>query len=304
MHNSMPSSQVQIVLSHIDGRPADHPLVSAIIPAYNAATFIGRSIESALAQTHHLLEIIVVDDGSRDDTAAVAATYPVTVIRQENGGPASARNTGAKAASGEWLAFLDHDDSWHADKTEQQLKYALPGISAVFSEKSPGTDKVTFAEMFERNYGGNPSSTLILTEVLRDLGWLDDDRAMMGVDEYNLWLRFLMKGYRFAATPNYYEFTPDENHYGGNPEKMLAAELINLDKIGVLASLDTETMVRRKRLLLLGYMPALIAARKLHAARQHLKRLGFNRETAKYWVAFLPEWVLDLRRAILKRPIG
>ena len=51
-------------------------------------------------------------------------------------------------------------------------------------------------------------------------------------------------------------------------------------------------------------MAVMIAARKLHAARQHLKRLGFNRETAKYWVAFLPEWVLDLRRAILKRPIG
>src|ERR1022692_3306410 len=186
MHNSKNT----IVPSQIDGLPADLPLVSAIIPAYNAAKFIHRAIESALAQTHHLLEIIVVDDGSSDETAPVAANYPVTVIRQQNGGTANARNTGAKAASGEWLAFLDHDDSWHTDKTEQQLKYALPGISAVFSEKSPGTDKVTFAEMFERNYGGNPSSTLILTDVLRDLGWLDDDRAMMGVDEYNLWLRF------------------------------------------------------------------------------------------------------------------
>ena len=294
----MPSSQDHIVLSQIDGRPADHPLVSAIIPAYNAATFIRRSIESALAQTHHLLEIIVVDDGSRDDTAAVAASYPVTVIRQENGGPASARNTGAKAASGEWLAFLDHDDSWHADKTEQQLKYALPGISAVFSEKSPGTDSVTFAEMFERNSGGNPSSTIIRADVLRGLGLFDDDRAMMGVDDYNLWLRFLLKGHKFAATPKYYEFTPDENHYGGNPEKMLAAELVNIDKIGPLANLDSATIVRRKRALLFTYMWALISARKLQIARQHLKYLGFSRETAQYWVAFLPRWILDLPKTI------
>ncbi|MDP9051300.1 MAG: glycosyltransferase family 2 protein [Acidobacteriota bacterium] len=276
-------------------------MVSAVIPAYNAAAFVLRSIESALAQTHHLLEIIVVDDGSKDQTASVAASYPVTVIRQKNGGPASARNTGAKAATGEWIAFLDHDDSWHADKTEQQLKYALSGISAVFSEKSLRGTATTFAEMFERNSGGNPSSTIIRTDVLRDLGWLDDDRAMMGVDDYNLWLRFLMKGYKFAASPNYYEFTPDHNHYGGNPEKMLAAELVNIEKIGVLANLDMQTMTRRKRRLLLGYIPALINARKLKAARQHLKYLGFSTEASKYWVAFLPEWILDFRRTILGR---
>jgi glycosyltransferase involved in cell wall biosynthesis len=273
--------------------------VSAIIPAYNAAKFIHTAIESALLQTHHLLEIIVVDDGSRDETAKVAEGYPVAVIRQENGGPASARNTGVKAASGEWLAFLDHDDSWHADKTEQQLKYAQPGISAVFSEKFPGMDTVSFADLFLRNYGGNPSSTIICADVLRSLGMFDDDRALMGVDDYNLWLRFLMEGYKFACTPKFYEFTPDKNHYGGSPEKMLASELVNIDKIGVLANLDIEAVKRRKRLLLFEYMPDLIGARKLQVARQQLKNLGFDRETAKYWVAFFPEWAFNLRRAIL-----
>ena len=299
MPTSAQGSKSQRVLSKIDGRPADFPLVSAIITAYNAAKFIHGAIDSALAQTHHLLEIIVVDDGSRDETANVAEGYPVTVIRQENGGPASARNTGVKAASGEWLAFLDHDDSWHADKTEQQLKYAQPGISAVFSEKSPGGDVVSFADMFARNYGGNPSSTMIRADVLRKLGMFDDDRELMGLDDYNLWLRFLMGGYKFAGTPKYYEFTPDENHYGGNPEKMLAAELVNIDKIAVLANLDKGIVEHRKRLLRLQYMPDLIAARKLQVARQQLKNLGFDWETAKYWVAFFPEWTLNLRRVIL-----
>jgi glycosyltransferase involved in cell wall biosynthesis len=294
----MQNSENKVVLSKIDQCPAALPLVSAIIPAYNAARFLHKAIESALAQTHHLLEVIVVDDGSQDDTARAASQYPVTVIMQQNGGPASARNTGIKAASGEWLAFLDHDDSWHLDKTEQQLKYAHPGISAVFSEKAPGTDAITFAAMFEHNYGGNPSSTMIRADVLRDLGMFDDDRALMGVDDYNLWLRFLMKGYKFAGTPNFYEFTPDDNHYGGKPERMLAAELVNIDKIAVLAKLGRESVERRKRMLRLAYIPELIGARKLHFARAHLKQVGFDRETAKLWVAFLPKWSLDLRRAV------
>jgi glycosyltransferase involved in cell wall biosynthesis len=297
----MLSRENEIVPSKIDERPADLPLVSAIIPAYNAARFIHTAIESAIAQTHHLLEIIVIDDGSSDDTAEVAAQHPVTVLKQRNGGPASARNHGVRVAGGEWLAFLDHDDSWHANKTAEQLKYAGPGIDAVFSEKSAGVDNVSFAEMFERNYGGNPSSTIIRADVLRELGMFDDDRMMMGVDDYNLWLRFLLKGYKFAGTPKFYEFTPDDNHYGGMPEKMLAAELVNIDKIAILAKLDQETVRRRKRLLRLAYLPDLIGVRKLEIAREHLKEVGFDRESAKYWVAFLPKWSLDLRRAILRQ---
>jgi glycosyltransferase involved in cell wall biosynthesis len=283
--------------STLDRRPADLPLVSAIIPAYNAEKFVHRAIESALAQTHHLLEIIVVDDGSTDETAKAADKYPVTVIRQKNGGPGSARNTGAKAASGEWLAFLDHDDSWHPEKTAQQLQYIAPGIDAVFSEKYPGTQNIGFDEMFERNYGGNPSSTIIRADVLRSLNYFDDDPRLYGLDDYNLWLRFLLAGYRFAGTPNLYDFTPQPDHYGGNTGKMLAAELVNIDKIAALANLSRQTTEKRKRLARLRYLPNLIHERDLAEAREQLKRMSLDRDTAKYHVAFLPAWVLDLVRA-------
>ena len=91
------------------------PSVSVVIPAFNAARFIGRALENVLNQTVPVLEIIVVDDGSTDDTATVASRYAplVRVARKSNAGPASARNLGASLARGEWLAMLDADDWWH-----------------------------------------------------------------------------------------------------------------------------------------------------------------------------------------------
>ena len=136
--------------------------MSVIIPAYNAEHFLSKAIESALAQTHRPLEIIVVDDGSADRTIEIAKTFPVTLIQQPNGGPASARNAGVLASSGEWLAFLDHDDTWHANKTAVQLTHVSEHTSAVFSPKDPSKPAFTFDELYWRNLGGNqfhPDST-------------------------------------------------------------------------------------------------------------------------------------------------
>lgn len=300
MEISIPDAKNAPVLSRIDGLPADFPLVSAIIPAYNSEKFIHRAIESALSQTHRLLEIIVVDDGSNDGTAQAAGRFPVMVIRQENGGPASARNAGARGARGEWLAFLDHDDSWHPQKTEEQLKYIRPGISAVFSGKYPGKENVTFAEMFDRNYGGNPSSTIVRADVLRTLGYFDEDPALKGLDDYNLWLRFLLAGYKFASTPLLYNFTPERNHYGANLDKMLAAELVNIDKTAELARLPQSAAEERKQRARLARLPELIHFRFLQEARKQIRILGLSRQTAKYCVAFLPTFLLDLGRAVRK----
>ena len=98
--------------------------VSVIIPTYNHARYIAQSIASALQQTHAPLEIIVVDDGSTDDTPAVLAAYsdPVRVFRQQNAGVAAARNFGVSKARGEYVAFLDSDDLWHPEKLQRQLE--------------------------------------------------------------------------------------------------------------------------------------------------------------------------------------
>jgi hypothetical protein len=106
-------------------RMTELPLVSVVIPAWNAAAFVGEAIESARAQTWPHLEVIVVDDGSTDETPAALRRYDdapdVRVIRQDNAGPAAARNRGVEAGRGEFIAFLDADDLWRPTKVRKQL---------------------------------------------------------------------------------------------------------------------------------------------------------------------------------------
>jgi glycosyltransferase involved in cell wall biosynthesis len=104
----------------------DKPLVTAIIATYKRAALVPRAIESVRNQTYSNLEIIVVDDGSPDDTESVVRAIPDERIRyirhEKNKGLPAGRNTGIRAAKGEYIAFLDDDDEWRADKIERQLK--------------------------------------------------------------------------------------------------------------------------------------------------------------------------------------
>jgi GT2 family glycosyltransferase len=111
------------------------PKISVVIPAYNAEGLIGAAIESVLAQTRPVKEIVVVDDGSTDGTGETARRYGSTVrlLRQENAGPSAARNRGIEAATGEWIAFVDTDDLWlpHKVEAEQEVLAAAPGLAWV-----------------------------------------------------------------------------------------------------------------------------------------------------------------------------
>lgn len=97
--------------------------ISAVIPAYNSAAFITDAIKSILKQSYPVYEIIVIDDGSSDDTYALvqALSANIRYHKQENRGPAAARNQGITMAQGEWIAFLDADDQWTHDKIKLQL---------------------------------------------------------------------------------------------------------------------------------------------------------------------------------------
>ena len=99
------------------------PSVSVIIPTYNRAHVIGQAVQSVIHQTFQDFEIIVVDDGSTDDSAAVLAGFGdrIRLIRQTNHGVSAARNAGIRLAGGKWVAFLDSDDQWQATKLEKQV---------------------------------------------------------------------------------------------------------------------------------------------------------------------------------------
>lgn len=98
-------------------------LVSCIVPVFNGERYIGEAIDSILAQTYRPLQIIVVDDGSRNATRAAVARYreQVAYVWQPNAGPSAARNHGLSMAAGDYLAFLDADDLWHPEKLARQM---------------------------------------------------------------------------------------------------------------------------------------------------------------------------------------
>lgn len=110
--------------------------VSVVVPAFNRSDFIVPTLQSVQAQTLQPREIIVVDDGSTDDTADVAERHGATVVRRPNGGIGAARNTGIEASSGEWIALLDADDLWAPDKLETVARAVelCPGVGVVFSD--------------------------------------------------------------------------------------------------------------------------------------------------------------------------
>ncbi len=103
-----------------------NPLVSVIIPVFNGALYLGEAIESAITQDYSPTEIIVADDGSTDDSAAIARAYPgVNVLELEHLGVSAARNAAVDASQGEWLAFLDSDDLWLPGKLSAQVEAGM-----------------------------------------------------------------------------------------------------------------------------------------------------------------------------------
>ena len=184
--------------------------VSVVIPTYQLARYVGGAVASVLAQTRPADEVIVVDDGSTDDTQAVLARYEdrVRVIRQANAGVSQARNRGARESSGELLAFLDGDDAWEPRKLEVQLDRlaARPDVVASFTETlfvDEATGRTTHVRY--RNDPdmvatllvagcviGNNSSVVIRRQVFTDVGGYDPRMSQSA--DWDLWLRLAARG--------------------------------------------------------------------------------------------------------------
>ncbi|MDZ4754980.1 MAG: glycosyltransferase [Phycisphaerae bacterium] len=181
--------------------------VSVVIPAFNAAPWIREAIDSALAQTMVPLEVIVVDDGSTDETATLLATYGtrIRIVTQTNKGVAAARNAGIDAFCGDWIAFLDADDVWDRRKLELQLQALQTDLSigllgtATFAwpESQPSAPSrgvhemaplacITRDALAVKNYL-TTSSTLVRHDVVKSVGAFDT--ALCGPEDHDYWLR-------------------------------------------------------------------------------------------------------------------
>ena len=192
--------------------PADPVRISVVIPTYNAAATVAEAVRSVLAQTRPADEVIVVDDGSTDETASALAAFgpPVRVIRQANGGVSSARNRGVGEATGVVIAFLDADDFWHPRKLERQVPvlladpalgllgtgtFAWPGAVPTLAEPLPPARPVALTDLVVRNAFA-ASSVVARADVLRAAG--EFDTRQQGTEDYDLWLRVA----QFAAVAN------------------------------------------------------------------------------------------------------
>lgn len=190
------------------------PRVSVIIPTYNRSRLLQATVESALAQTYPNIEVIVVDDGSTDDTGDLMAKYTgrVTYLRQANRNAAAARNTGFRAASGEYLTFLDDDDLILPTKIERQAQVlaSRPGVGLVHcrfyyaDEAGNYLYKVGLlpeGAVLPRLVCSNfvwMGAPLIRRDCLDQVGLFDEGIPSVTAD-WDMWLRIARAGHRFGC---------------------------------------------------------------------------------------------------------
>jgi glycosyltransferase involved in cell wall biosynthesis len=232
----IPESLVSLMKIPENGQP----LVSVIIPNYNHTRFIPYAIRSVLAQGYPHYEIIVVDDGSTDDSREVVARFgdKVHYIWQENQGLAGARNTGIRAARGELIGLLDADDEWHPNYLEEMV--ALSGEypeAAVFYCMAqcmdvngrglpqfvggPAVDPKLLYQVLLRSNFIIPSTVMFRRKAILDSGCFD--AGLRSCEDWDLWLRLLSKGTIVGASKSLARYRVHESSLSINVEGMHTA---------------------------------------------------------------------------------
>jgi glycosyltransferase involved in cell wall biosynthesis len=178
--------------------------VAVVIPAHNAAPYLDIALQSLAEQTAKPVEVVVVDDGSDDNTVAVAEQYGVRCLRQEQRGPGAARNRGLHATTAPLVAFLDADDWFAPNKLERQAQVLTEQGASVIACDAwlVEADKVTRTKnqgrfvpgalTLERLLAGNPlicSTVLARREAVINVGGFDEDKELIATEDYDLWLR-------------------------------------------------------------------------------------------------------------------
>lgn len=249
--------------------------VSVVVPTHNRAPLLPRALDSVLDQTLAPLEIIVVDDGSSDETAnVIKEVYPsVRYLKQDNRGVSTARNRGIAAASGEWIALLDSDDTWLPGKlaAQRELLEANPGHRICHTEEIwiRNGRRVNAMKKHAKSGGHifhrclplcviSPSSVLLQRSLIDEVGDFDEDLPVC--EDYDLWLRIC------AREPVAFVEAPQIVKHGGHAdqlshrhwgmdrfrvralEKIISSGALNPDN----RSAATQTLLEKTRILAQG----------------------------------------------------
>ena len=252
--------------------------ITVVIPTYNRYTLLKRAITSLYSQTHQPKEIIVVDDGSTDDTSQVQNDFSeIIYIYQENRGVSAARNTGIQRASCEWIAFLDSDDEFHPQKLQKQIAFHQQNPDILMSYtaenwirngkevKIPKKYHKIGKDVFLENLSYcniAPSSVLLNKNLLDDVGLFDEKLEVC--EDYDMWLRITQK-YKVGLI--------DEkliNKYAGHDEQLGFRKNMDKIRITVLGKLMKNCEIQQKKELL---------QRELNEKKSIIQKLNFKEES-------------------------
>jgi len=183
--------------------------ISVIIPTYNREKLLKKTLDSVLNQTVQADEIIIIDDGSSDNTKELIANYENNTIRyiiQKNAGVSNARNNGIQKAKNDWICFLDSDDIWEINKLEKQIQFHKDNPHILFSHTDElwiFNDKIIKQKKhqlkpsgfcFEQNISNTligASTVMIHKKLFDNIGYFDEN--LIACEDYDLWLRILKK---------------------------------------------------------------------------------------------------------------
>jgi glycosyltransferase involved in cell wall biosynthesis len=269
------------------------PKFSVVIPAYNASPFLADCLNSVLAQTDSDFEAIVVNDGSTDNTAEIAAKFAqrdrrIVLINRTNGGLAAARNSGIAAAKGELVAFLDADDRWCPEKlaAHRRAMDSDPNASVSYDwaafidvkgdrtglHMSQARIHLTHEALLLKNYLGNGSTAVVRRYVLEQANGFDSSLRRM-VDQ-ELWVRLTFYGHRFHRIPRTLtEYRTHPGSFTADTERMLQGLESFLQQVAVYAP----NSVKRLRPLAIAFTHrwmarAAFVAGNYAVARQHAQK--------------------------------
>lgn len=278
------------------------PLVTVVVPAFNAARTIERTLRSALGQTYEKLEVIVVNDGSTDETASIVRRFMradgrVQLLQQDNSGLAEARNAGIRSAAGDFIAPLDADDLWHPEKIERQMRVmhrmgAACGLvygdslevndddQIIYTTRQALPDGDVLRHHMLANFVGNGSSPLIRKHALIEVGMYDPElrqQGAQGCEDFQMQLR-IAERYDFGvvhAPLTGYRVGP--RSMSADIERMLRSHRIIMERFANRYPEHEEVLVQGHFYLALWYATRALGSGKLGSGLSALMRLSVKR---------------------------